>query len=78
MQKGVAKAGGAPSQPIPPSYFHGGSREALRPPVPPLRGLTHGLTLVTGQRLFVFEKRPPWLATRRSWGPEFWAARGIL
>ncbi|MGD2125994.1 MAG: hypothetical protein PVG99_07935, partial [Desulfobacteraceae bacterium] len=59
MQKGAARAGGAPSQPIPRSYFHGDSREALRALVPPLRGLTRGLTLVTGQRLFVFEKRPP-------------------
>jgi len=24
------------------------------------RDLTHSLTLLTGQRLFVFEKRPPW------------------
>jgi hypothetical protein len=27
---------------------------------------------------FVFEKRPPWLATRCSWEPEFWAPWGIL
>jgi hypothetical protein len=72
MRTGAAKAGGAPSQPIPRRSFHGDSQEALRPPVPPLRGLTHGQMLIIGHRHFVFEKRPPWLAARCSWEPECW------
>jgi hypothetical protein len=41
-------------QSYPYSALHGYSREALRPRTPPLRGLTHDLKLITGQRLLRF------------------------